>query len=143
MTSNIAFFAWWAGAAGMVLALVMYLWIRRQPQGNELMRSIADQIHTGAMAFLRREYSVVIPFLLIVGGLLYYAIGEFSGYAYVAGGLSSVLAGLAGMKAATRANVRTSEAGSRGEMAKTCLDVAIRIKFLALEAMNSTAPRSA
>ncbi|MDQ4079469.1 MAG: sodium/proton-translocating pyrophosphatase, partial [Gemmatimonadota bacterium] len=124
MTSNIAFFAWWAGVAGMVLALVMYVWIRRQPQGNELMRGIADQIHTGAMAFLRREYSVVVPFLLIVGALLYYAIGEFSGYAYVAGGVSSILAGLAGMKAATRANVRTSEAARDSGQAK-----ALRIAF--------------
>ena len=124
MTSNIAFFAWWAGAAGMVLALVMYLWIRRQPQGNEVMRGIADQIHTGAMAFLRREYSVVVPFLLVVGGLLYYAIGEFTAYAYVAGGVSSILAGLAGMKAATRANVRTSEAARDSGQAR-----ALRIAF--------------
>ena len=110
MLSNIAFFAWWAGAAGMVLALVLYVWIRRQPQGSDVMRGIADQIHAGAMAFLRREYMVVVPFLLVVGALLYTAIGEQTGYAYVAGGLSSIFAGLAGMKAATRANVRTSEA---------------------------------
>src|SRR5688500_16474931 len=74
------------------------------------MRDIAEQIHTGAMAFLRREYMVVIPFLLVVGALLYRAVGERTGYAYVAGGLCSIIAGLAGMKAATRANVRTSEA---------------------------------
>src|SRR5688500_4216027 len=80
------------------------------------MRDIAEQIHTGAMAFLRREYMVVIPFLLIVGALLYRAVGERTGYAYVAGGLCSIIAGLAGMKAATRANVRTSEAArDRGQ----------------------------
>jgi K(+)-stimulated pyrophosphate-energized sodium pump len=110
MLTNVAFFAWWAGAFGMVLAIVLYLWIRRQPQGSDEMRRIADQIHTGAMAFLRREYLVVIPFLVAVGALLYRAIGERTGYAYVAGGLCSIIAGLAGMKAATRANVRTSEA---------------------------------
>ena len=110
MLTNIAFFAWWAGAFGMVLAVVSYFRIRREPQGSEVMRGIADQIHTGAMAFLRREYMVVIPFLAIVGALLYQAIGERTAYAYAAGGLSSILAGLVGMKAATRANVRTSEA---------------------------------
>ncbi len=110
MLTNVAFFAWWAGALGMALALALYVWIRRQPQGNEVMRDIADQIHAGAMAFLRREYMVVIPFLLLVGALLYRAVGEQTGYAYVAGGLCSIIAGLAGMKAATRANVRTSEA---------------------------------
>src|SRR5688500_20403383 len=80
------------------------------------MRDIAEQIHTGAMAFLRREYMVVIPFLLIVGALLYRAVGERTGYAYVAGGLCPIIAGLAGMKAATRANVRTREAArDRGQ----------------------------
>ena len=124
MLTQIAFFAWWAGAFGMVLALGLYIWIRRQPQGNEVMRGIADQIHTGAMAFLRREYMVVIPFLLVVGALLYTAVGERTGYAYVAGGLCSVIAGLAGMKAATRANVRTSEAARA-----TGQERALRIAF--------------
>ena len=55
MLTNIAFFAWWAGAFGMVLAVVSYFRIRREPQGSEVMRGIADQIHTGAMAFLRRD----------------------------------------------------------------------------------------
>ena len=54
MLTNVAFFAWWAGAIGMALALALYLWIRRQPQGNDVMRGIAEQIHSGAMAFLRR-----------------------------------------------------------------------------------------
>ncbi|HJU67088.1 MAG TPA: sodium-translocating pyrophosphatase [Gemmatimonadaceae bacterium] len=124
MLTNVAFFAWWAGAVGMALALALYLWIRRQPQGNEVMRGIAEQIHTGAMAFLRREYMVVIPFLLVVGALLYRAIGERTGYAYVAGGLCSIIAGLAGMKAATRANVRTSEAARALGQAR-----ALRIAF--------------
>src|SRR5918992_812215 len=124
MSSNIAFFAWWAGAFGMVLALVLYLWIRRQPQGTDVMRGIADQIHLGAMAFLRREYLVVIPFLIVVGALLYRTVGDRTGYAYVAGGLCSIFAGLAGMKAATRANVRTSEAARDTGQAR-----ALRIAF--------------
>jgi K(+)-stimulated pyrophosphate-energized sodium pump len=124
MLTNIAFFAWWAGALGMVLALALYIWIRRQPQGNDRMRGIADLIHTGAMAFLRREYMVVIPFLIIVGALLYQTVGERTGYAYIAGGLCSIFAGLAGMKAATRANVRTSEAARDAGQAR-----ALRIAF--------------
>ena len=124
MLTNIAFFAWWAGAFGMVLAVVLYFRIRREPQGSDVMRGIADQIHAGAMAFLRREYMVVIPFLVVVGALLYQAIGERTAYAYVAGGLSSILAGLVGMKAATRANVRTSEAARATGQA-----TALRIAF--------------
>ena len=124
MLSNVAFFAWWLGVFGMALALWLYLWIRRQPQGTDVMRGIADQIHTGAMTFLRREYTVVLPFLVIVGALLYTGVAERTGYAYVAGGLCSIFAGLAGMKAATRANVRTSEAARASGQAR-----ALRLAF--------------
>ena len=62
--------------------------------------------------------------LILVGALLYTAIGERTGYAYVAGGLCSIFAGLAGMKAATRANVRTSEAARASGQTR-----ALRIAF--------------
>jgi K(+)-stimulated pyrophosphate-energized sodium pump len=98
------------GALGLVVALVTYRGIVRRPVGNQLMRDIADEIHLGAMTFLRREYLVLIPFLLIVATLLAWATVWRTGVAYLAGGSCSILAGLAGMQAATRANVRTSEA---------------------------------
>ena len=107
---SIANFALWVGLAGVVLAVLMYLSIRRQPEGSEVMRDLAAQIHTGAMTFLKREYTIVVPFLLIVAALLYWAIGPYTALAYIGGGLCSIFAGLAGMEAATRANVRTSEA---------------------------------
>ena len=100
--------AW--GLLGLLVALGIYLYVKRQPEGNETMRQLADQIHTGAMAFLRREYSVLVPFIILVSGLLALAVGWRTGVAYVAGATCSILAGLFGMTAATRANVRTSEA---------------------------------
>ncbi|MBI4472696.1 MAG: sodium-translocating pyrophosphatase [Acidobacteria bacterium] len=122
--ANLAYFAVWAGVAGLVLAVLMYFSIRRQPDGSAGMRDLAEQIHTGAMAFLRREYSVVVPFVLVIAALLYWAIGLGTALAYVAGGTCSILAGLAGMEAATRANVRTSEAArSKGQ------GMALRIAF--------------
>src|SRR5439155_2606809 len=60
--------------------------------------------------FLKREYTVLLPFIAVVAGLLAWAIGWRTGVAYVAGGLCSILAGLFGMRAATHANVRTAEA---------------------------------
>lgn len=108
--ANLAYFALYFGLFGVVLAVLMYFSIRRKPAGSEVMRDLADQIHKGAMAFLKREYSIVVPFLLIVAGLLFWAIGPLTALAYMAGGTCSILAGLAGMEAATRANVRTSEA---------------------------------
>jgi K(+)-stimulated pyrophosphate-energized sodium pump len=99
-----------AGLIGLAVAAFLAYSIRRQPEGSEVMRGIAALIRNGAMAFLRREYTVLIPFILIVGGVLVWAIGWRTGAAYVGGALCSVLAGLFGMGAATRANVRTAEA---------------------------------
>ena len=108
--TDIAYFALWTGIVGLILAAFTYFSVRRAPDGNAVMQGIAEQIHAGSMAFLKREYSVVIPFLLVVAAMLYWAIGLFTSLAYIGGGLCSIFAGLAGMKAATRANVRTSEA---------------------------------
>ncbi|CDM66764.1 sodium-translocating pyrophosphatase [Pyrinomonas methylaliphatogenes] len=107
---SIAYFALWSGLLGLALAALTYIAIKRQPTGDDAMHFIAEQIHTGAMAFLRREYTVLIPFLILVAALLGWAVGAGTAFAYIAGGTCSILAGLAGMEAATRANVRTSEA---------------------------------
>jgi len=110
MLNDVAIWATWAGFAGLATALVIYASIRRSPEGTDVMHALAGQIRSGAMAFLRREYSVLAPFLIIVALLLTMAVGWRTGAAYIVGGLCSILAGLAGMEAATRANVRTSEA---------------------------------
>ena len=107
---DLAWLAWPLGLIGLVFALGLYRYISKQPAGNEIMRGIASQIETGAMAFLRREYSVLAVFVLVVGALLWLAIGMWTAVAFLAGAASSMLAGFIGMKAATKANVRTSEA---------------------------------
>ncbi|HUH12842.1 MAG TPA: sodium-translocating pyrophosphatase [Longimicrobiales bacterium] len=98
------------GVVGLLGALGLYLYVRSQPVGTEVMSDLADQIHAGAMAFLRREYSVLAVFLIVVAGLLWLAIGVATAGAYITGALSSILAGFFGMTAATRANVRTTAA---------------------------------
>jgi K(+)-stimulated pyrophosphate-energized sodium pump len=106
-------FAQWAaagGIAGLLIALSIYWYLKRQPAGSPAMAELAGLIETGAMAFLRREYTVLVPFLLVVTALLWLAVGKYTAVAYIFGGLCSVCAGLFGMKAATKANVRTSEA---------------------------------
>jgi len=74
------------------------------------MTEIAAAIHTGAMAFLRREYSILAAFIVVVAVILSLAISRYTALAFVAGALCSMLAGFVGMKAATKANVRTAEA---------------------------------
>ncbi|CAN5742450.1 sodium-translocating pyrophosphatase [soil metagenome] len=98
------------GLVGLGGALALYLYVSRQSTGTDLMVEIAERIHEGAMAFLRREYSVLAVFVVLVTGLLFWAIGLHTSLAYLSGALSSVLAGYFGMTAATKANVRTAAA---------------------------------
>ena len=101
------------GVLGLGGALALYLYVKRQDTGTDLMRDLSEQIYAGAMAFLRREYSALAVFLLIVALLLWWAIGGATALAYVSGAVSSILAGFFGMTAATRANVRTTAAAAR------------------------------
>ena len=98
------------GAAGLLMAFVLYRYIVAQPSGSGAMTEIAQAIHTGAMAFLRKEYSILAWFIVAVAVLLSLAIGARTALAFVSGAVCSMLAGFVGMKAATKANVRTAEA---------------------------------
>ncbi|MBT8336109.1 MAG: sodium/proton-translocating pyrophosphatase, partial [Gemmatimonadetes bacterium] len=102
--------AWLLGLIGLGTAAFTYSYVKKQDPGTEVMIDLGDQIHDGAMAFLRREYTVLSGFVVIVAALLAWAIGVETAGAYIFGALSSVLAGFFGMKAATRANVRTTAA---------------------------------
>ncbi len=113
------------GAVGLAVALAIYLYVKKQPSGTDVMRDLEEQIHSGAMAFLRRENSVLAIFVGIVAVLLGVAIGWTTAGAYVAGAACSALAGFIGMKAATRANVRTSAAANQHGQGK-----ALRIAFM-------------
>jgi K(+)-stimulated pyrophosphate-energized sodium pump len=89
------------------------------------MREIAGYIYEGAMAFLRREYRILGYFVLIVFVLLTISISWRTAIAFVSGASCSVLAGLFGMQAATKANVRTSQAAKdqgEGEALLTAFD---------------------
>jgi K(+)-stimulated pyrophosphate-energized sodium pump len=124
MLDNLTLYALVIGVVGLVACYVTYLGIARQSPGSQVMQDLAEQIHLGAMAFLKREYTVLLPFLLVVAVLLGFAVGKETGIAYVLGGLCSVAAGWAGMTSATKANVRTSEAARASGQA-----AALRIAF--------------
>ncbi len=113
-----------AGLIGLAVAWALHAAIRRAPEGARALRDVGGLIRTGAMAFLRREYSVLVPFIVVVVGLLAWAIGWRTGAAYAAGACCSILAGFFGMNAATRANVRTAEAARASGQAR-----ALRVAF--------------
>ena len=113
-----------AGVVGLIATFLTFGGIRRLSPGTQAMQDLAGEIHVGAMAFLRAEYVVLVPFLVVVAGLLGWAIGIKTAIAYVIGGLLSVLSGWIGMQGATAANVRTAEAArSSGQAA------ALRVAF--------------
>ena len=98
------------GTLGLLMAFVLYRYVVAQPAGSGLMTEIADAIETGAMAFLRKEYSILVWFIVVVAILLSLGIGTRTALAFISGAVCSMLAGFIGMKAATKANVRTAQA---------------------------------
>ncbi|MDP3976054.1 MAG: sodium-translocating pyrophosphatase [bacterium] len=122
-----------AGAVGLATAFIFNYLIKQKPAGNEKMMAIADEIAKGAMAFLMREYKVLAIFIVVVAIILGYSLdlaettalneGVYTAGAFVIGAIASILAGFLGMKTATIANVRTTEA------ARKSLSDALRIAF--------------
>jgi K(+)-stimulated pyrophosphate-energized sodium pump len=98
------------GVIGFVIAIVLYNKVKRYPVGNDIMRDISEEIHSGAMAFLGREYRVLAVFITLVFVIIAVAMNYQTAFAFLGGALCSMTCGYIGMKAATRANVRTCEA---------------------------------
>ncbi|MEE8584624.1 MAG: sodium-translocating pyrophosphatase [Acidobacteriota bacterium] len=106
------------GLVGLATAGLIYLWIKRIEVSNPVMVEISDMIHSGAMVFLRREYSILAVFVLLVFALLCWGIAVPTGIAFLAGAMCSMTAGFFGLKAATRANVRTAQAARESGIGK-------------------------
>jgi len=107
-----AYFGIILGVAVLVYAFIVYREITLLPEGSEKMKEIASAIHEGAMVFLKREYRIIGIFVAVVFVLLGLFISWNAAVAYIAGAFSSMIAGFFGMKAATKANVRTAHAAS-------------------------------
>jgi K(+)-stimulated pyrophosphate-energized sodium pump len=128
MMNTVAFCVPVIGAVGLAFSAYRYWWVVGQDSGTEQMQQIAGRILRGAMAFLKAEYSVLLVFLLVVGGLLYASGSQEHSHPLIAmsfaiGALFSGLAGFLGMRIATQANVRTAHA------ARTGLGPALKLAF--------------
>jgi K(+)-stimulated pyrophosphate-energized sodium pump len=117
---------WAFGALALVFAWYKTLYVNRQATGTERMAEIASFIREGAIAFLKREYSVLAVFAVAVAVLLFvsnYQNGtQLVGVSFLVGAICSGLAGVFGMRVATRANVRAAAAAR--ESITSALDVA-------------------
>ena len=101
------------GAVGLLIALLLYIHIKKQASGTAEMVELAEAIHEGAMVFLKREYTILLVFVVVVCALLWVGVNSGTAIAFLLGAFCSIIAGFAGMKAATRANVRTAQAANQ------------------------------
>lgn len=102
------------GVIGLLLALVIYKMVMKRDAGTDKMKEIAEQIHIGAMVFLRREYQIIFLFMVVVFIVLSVFLSLYTGIAYVGGAVSSMLAGIFGMQAATRSSGRSCQSAVTG-----------------------------
>ncbi len=98
------------GFSGLLAAYLLYAQVKKYPAGEKNLTDISDEIHLGAMAFMKKEYSILFIFSLILVFGIYVGLGLNSTIAFVVGALSSSITGFIGMYTATKANVRTATA---------------------------------
>jgi K(+)-stimulated pyrophosphate-energized sodium pump len=116
-----------AGLISILAAIYLYFYVSRKDSGNEKMQEISGAIKEGATAYLKRQYSTLAIFVVIVALVLLVAFwnsqGPAKALAYVIGSISSGLAGYFGMNVALKANSRTANAARSG------LDKAFPVAF--------------
>jgi len=98
------------GFMGLITAYVLYRLIIQHTEGEGKAVAIAQSIHLGAMVFLRRVYSILLGFVVIVAVLLALSLGIHTTIAFLLGAGCSAMAVFFGMFAATKANIRTTVA---------------------------------
>lgn len=125
---NIIYFSAAAGVIALLFTALKSSWVSKQEVGTDRMARIAESIAKGAMAFLKAEYKVLSGFVLVVALILAFSANpETSSWmvaiSFVVGAICSGLAGFIGMKVATKANVRTTNA------ARTSLGKGLEVAF--------------
>jgi len=117
------------GLVGLLYTFLQFMWVSKQDAGTDKMKEISAHIAQGAMAFLKAEYKI-LAYFVIIAGLLLGLLGFSSAnshwsisIAFVSGAIFSACAGFIGMRIATRANVRTTQA------ARSSLARALKVSF--------------
>lgn len=129
METNIIYLPIIMAIIGLIFMVVKAGWVKKQPAGSDKMQSISKSIKEGALAFLNAEYRLLFIFVIIASVALFgisVLVPTTSWMivpAFIFGAFFSALAGNIGMRIATEANARTSEA------AKTSLPQALKVSF--------------
>ena len=101
------------GLIGMIAAYIVYTLVMKYPDGEDKVKKIGDQIHRGALAFMKTEYTYLLMFMSVLVVLVWLGLGMHSAIAVIVGAACSSVAGFIGMYAATKANVRTATAAQK------------------------------
>ncbi|MBI5097960.1 MAG: sodium-translocating pyrophosphatase [Nitrospirae bacterium] len=114
--SSTILFALFCGALGVIYALFTAVWVSKQNAGNTKMQEISNAVKEGAYAFLAREYKTVamVAIVLVIAIAAIPQLGMWPAIGFIIGTVGSALAGFVGMWVTVRANVRTTQAASRG-----------------------------
>jgi K(+)-stimulated pyrophosphate-energized sodium pump len=122
---------------GIIFAWVMFLRVKKQPEGTSEMVRISEAVRKGANAYLKRQYSGVAIFFIVVFCILLIMafngfLSFFTPFAFLTGGFFSGLSGFIGMRTATMANCRTAEGASKS------LNKGLQVAFSAGSVMGFT-----
>ena len=128
------------GVVALAFAAAMTARVMMVDEGNAHIQRIGEAIREGAYAFLRREYLILVPFVVIVFAAVWVLVDWYSNdeiiprtaIAYLAGTICSATAGFIGMSVAVRANGRTAASAMRG------LNPALRVAFSSGAVMGIT-----
>ncbi|MFP4082919.1 MAG: sodium-translocating pyrophosphatase [Candidatus Aminicenantes bacterium] len=102
------------GILGLAFSLILYFLVKKHPTGSELMNEIAEAVHSGAMVFLRREYTYISIFVIALFIILWRLFTIYTSLAFLTGASCSMLAGFIGLKASTRSAVRSTQGAILG-----------------------------
>ncbi|MFN8429314.1 MAG: sodium-translocating pyrophosphatase [Spirosomataceae bacterium] len=129
MSQSLIYLIPFFGVLGLLFVLLKSFWIIKQDSGTDAMNKIGMAIETGALAFLKAQYRVLLIFVILVGALLAWsAYGQENTHyliaiSFIVGALCSAISGYIGMRIATKANVRTTNA------ARLSLGKALQVAF--------------
>ena len=129
MESNLIFVPIGLAIIGLIFMLIKMAWVKKQSPGTERMQEISKSIKEGAMAFLSAEYRLLAIFVVVASAALFWisTLVESTSWmivpAFIIGAVFSAVAGNIGMRIATDANARTTEA------ARTSLPNALKVSF--------------
>jgi len=121
---NLAILAPVAAVVALIFAYGLSSWVNKVDEGTDRMKEIAGHIREGSMAFLKRQYTTMAIVVVVLFVIIGFFISWMTAILYVYGAMLTILAGLFGMKAATKGNVRTASSAMQSGMGK-----ALKVSF--------------